>query len=210
MRKSLITLWIILLSVLFSACLFPLKKVRIDNETKEYCLFDQDSYWIYQDSISLEIDSIIICKPIGHSTGENGDIDYEYYYTLVASYSQDSTSKSQLFLSTEYAIYKENISALELEKASFNKFYYHSGEIKKTYNFLSSNRITLLMKKNNCSINGINFYDIKVFESLRQTQKEIYYWAKDVGLIRVEKYDNKDSLLSVRNLIRYNVKPYKQ
>ena len=64
------------------------------------------------------------------------------------------------------------------------------------------------------------FYNVKIFEhrypfySEKRRIVEMYYWAKHVGLIRKEvfKYDEEwipvDTM--IKNLIRYNVKPYKQ
>jgi hypothetical protein len=54
----------------------------------------------------------------------------------------------------------------------------------------------------------LNIFIVKIFEFDDDLgKKEIYYWAKHVGLIREEIYRN-DSVVSIRNLIGYNVKPY--
>ena len=35
-------------------------KADIDQESKDYCLFAQGSYWLYQDSATLKIDSTVV------------------------------------------------------------------------------------------------------------------------------------------------------
>jgi uncharacterized protein YkuJ len=81
------------------------------------------------------------------------------------------------------------------------KPYYHSG------GFL--NRLILVEKKGNYSINGVKYSNVKIFEWNYLEEKKIFYWAKHIGLIRIEVYEN-DSIVSIRNLIKYNVKPYKK
>jgi hypothetical protein len=39
---------------------------------------------------------------------------------------------------------------------------------------------------------------------------EKYYWAKNVGIIRIEYIGENGEIFAVRNLIKYYVKPYKR
>jgi len=65
--KLIYTLGIILL---LSGCLniacFVKKdtKICIDQESKDYCVYDEGSYWIYQDSASHAVDSSVIEYPV--------------------------------------------------------------------------------------------------------------------------------------------------
>jgi len=206
MQKLFITLWImLLLALLLNAC-FKNKEIKIDQESKAYCLFDQGSYWIYQDSATLAVDSIVMNKDIGYSNIPKNTFVPETYYTLVVSYSQDTIFNSHFRLTTDYADFGTKV-ATALEKNDC-EFCYHSGETADFYYPNTRNKLTLLTKKNNYSVNGIKYDEIKIFEY--NIKAEIYYWAKHIGLIRVERYGEKDNLISVKNLIRYNAKPYKK
>jgi len=198
--------------LLLCGCLYACAKtyeVMIDQETKDYCLFGQGSYWIYQDSITFKIDSIFINDPIIHTLVENGGYDtwiWEDYYTRISLYSTDTVYNFSNQLSSKYADEKSLTPCILW---SLNGAQYHNGAIgKDVYQLIYRN------KKNNYLINKTTFNDVKTFmhyyyaSKPKANQKEIYYWAKHIGLIREEIYVN-DSIVSVRNLIRYNVKPYK-
>jgi len=85
---------------------------------------------------------------------------------------------------------------------------YHNGEIGET--FPDNTNLILYAKNNNFQINGKTYADVKIFKCSYPNMKieKIFYWAKHIGLIREEIY--KDSTVSVRNLIKYKVKPYNQ
>jgi len=210
MRKLLITLWIILLlSICFNAC-FKTKTILIDQESKDYCLFDQGSYWIYQDSATQAIDSVVVGSQIDRRIWDEGRFNCEAYLFSIVFHYQDATSRSQRFLSSKF--YEDSKLTGILEDRGHINFYYHSGKVKEYFHLYGNTQIRLLflMDKNQYFINEITFNNIKIFEFSVPVKKEIYYWAKHVGLIREEKYDENDNLISVKNLIRYNVKPYKQ
>jgi hypothetical protein len=207
MKKQSITLWVLLLlSVLLSDCFKP-KEILIDRESKDYCLFDKDSYWIYQDSVTLAVDSTR-SFPNDHRMWEEGGFNCEAYLFNIVSHYQDTTYRLHLCLTASYYIDSKITGALE--KRGYGHFYYHSGKEKESFHPYKNSKLAFFMKKNSYSINEIKFNEIKIFEYSDPDKRERYYWARHVGLIREEKYNENDSLVSVRNLIRYNVKPYKQ
>ena len=85
---------------------------------------------------------------------------------------------------------------------------YHNGEIGET--FPNYDDLILYAKNNNYQINGKTYTNVKIFKYSGPDKdvEKTFYWAKHIGLIREEIY--KDSTVSVRNLIKYKVKPYNQ
>ncbi|MDR2834995.1 MAG: hypothetical protein LBV69_02160 [Bacteroidales bacterium] len=60
------------LCCLFYGC--PAEKqetVYIDQESKNYCLFKEGSYWIYQDSVSQKNDSVVLYEVREGKVGGN-------------------------------------------------------------------------------------------------------------------------------------------
>jgi hypothetical protein len=193
---------ILLVSISLISCTKP-REIRIDQESKDYCSFDIGSYWIYQDSASLKTDYVVISKPIGCNYEERGIYKYEKYCFDIYSYSQDTTYFFNAILTTEEAV-SRRLKPCLLTKGAFKYPYYHNGEIGEDFWSL-----ILSEKRNDYTLNDVTYSDIKIFENNYLEEKKIYYWSKYVGLIREEIYKN-DSLISVKNLIKYNVKPYNQ
>jgi len=197
---------LLLLCGLLCACDIPIGEIRIDQESKDYCLFAEGSYWIFQDSATYAIDSVVIDKPVYYDFSRSSVNAYncESYSTRISSYSQDNIASRQVVLTTG-----EANSDLEktcvLEVTTFGTMY-HNGEI---FEIVSNNHCVILVeKKANYSINGTTYFQVKIFEdNCRGEEKRIFYWAKHVGLIRTEIYNmyNNDTVI-VKNLIRYNVK----
>ena len=201
---------ILLASILLTACFKPKRyECLIDQEAKDYCLFEEGSYWIYQDSATLAIDSVVIDKPIKYDLieqpGKEGNTTWvwEEYSIYVSSCSQSGKlfSRVNLTISTRYA--SKHLKLCMLMKAPGEYPYYHNGDIGEYFRSL-----LLSEKRDNYTLNGITHFDVKTFENDCFKEKKIIYWAKHVGLIRTEIYE-KDSVI-VKNLIKYNVKPYKK
>jgi len=193
----------LLLGMLLHACFKP-EGILIDKESKDYCLFAEGSYWIYQDSATHIIDSVVIDKPISYSFGSEPKRDpyRETYSTHISFYSQDSVSSILFDLTTGEA--DSDLKKPCLLRSYFFATMYHNGEVfEKFPNFKSLP--VLVKKEDSYLINGITYLNVKIFEeNMRVGKKRICYWAKNIGLIRTEIYKN-DSVI-VKNLIRYNVK----
>ena len=187
-------LCMLLLSILLNAC-FKIEEIRIDQESKDYCLFAEGSYWIYQDSATLEIDSVIINNPIRYDffrSKVNGCI-CEEYRSSISFYSHGVEFCSIVFLTTGDADHCILIKDLYV--------IYHSGDVNEYPTMI------LFDKKDSYSINGVSYPSVKIFkDKSRYEQETIYYWAKNIGLIRTEIH--KEDSIIVKNLIKYNVKPY--
>ena len=179
--------------------------LRIDSKTKDYCLFDEGSYWIYQDSATMMIDVVTIDKPITYM--EDGGVCFgagtEYCNTSFSSFSQDSTFYFSTMLSS-HEVYRDSMPVLLSRRilGIGEVTIYHNGD---TINNSTFSGLELLKVKDSCTINGNTYYDVKFFKS--SWDEKGYYWAKHVGLIREETYSN-DSVVAVRNLVKYHVYPY--
>jgi len=64
---------LLILSILLNACWKSYSYEYIDQETKDYCIFQKDSYWIYQDSITHNIDSVIIRQSLLECVEKSGE-----------------------------------------------------------------------------------------------------------------------------------------
>jgi len=192
-----------------SAC-WKVSEIKIDKESKDYCLFGQGSHWIYQDSATLIIDSIVINKSVYYKFEQEGGGDggpmCETYSTLISSYLKNNTRDFPVYLTTAGIGSLDEACCLTTD-FEVGKVMYYNGQLGSSMQ--RRNRIILLEEKSSYSLSKITFNDVKVFESEDLNKREIYYWAKHIGLIRKEIYET-DSLISVRNLIKYDVKPYKQ
>jgi len=205
---------VLVVGILLSTCKNPDVYVSIDQETKDYCLFGQGSYWIYQDSATFKNDSIIIENPIDYEQRSFGGGDNCYtgetYSTRILFYSQDSTYNFIISLTSRVDDYlPEGISVLcnDLKWGHATALYYHSGKVMESFPD-GRKSLNLLEKKDNYSINGVAYSNVKIFEHNYLEEKRLYYWAKNIGLIRTEIH--KEDSIIVKNLIRYNIKPYNQ
>ncbi|MDL2309207.1 hypothetical protein LJC53_06465 [Bacteroidales bacterium OttesenSCG-928-C03] len=80
-KKHKLVVGLLFLPLLFSGCDSWKTDLEalIDQESKDYCLFAEGSYWIYQDSATLDIDSVVIDIPIEYISYEK---DGEYGATF--------------------------------------------------------------------------------------------------------------------------------
>ncbi len=183
-------------------------KADIDQESKDYCLFAPGSYWVYQDSATLEIDStVVVSISYNKSTHANPTISFlwEEYTMKMKNFQKNNTYHNGSYTLTSKYCDKDMV---EIGIMKFCLLFesgggkYHNGEIHDSY----GKNATLKL----INIQDLYFYSkVKVFQDDYLEERKIFYWAKHIGLIREEIF-KKDSLISVRNLIKYNVNPYNQ
>jgi hypothetical protein len=194
---------------LATSCNYPIQYyIYIDQETKDYCLFEEGSYWIYQNSAdfmsdTMKVENVMYAKH-GMSGGHAG---YERYsiYVRISGYTGE-ISRSFLLSSDETHTEQAAIRAgtaiflfwfhYPTEFANF----YHSGEVGTT-----SLQYTLDTLFPIYSTDNFVFSNVKRFVNINDNHK--CYWAKHVGLIRIEEIQN--DVPKVYNLIEYNINPYK-
>lgn len=196
-----ILLTINMLLILLTSCDDPEIEHYIDEETKSYCYFENGASYIYQDSISGTIDSIKISsnwqRPIYAEdeceayetdiTDWNGQIIGKYLIEI--SMLSDFPSSANLSFSNSIiitqTIYNSRDMGIEENPGS------SIGELCNIYSYYQ--------------IENNDFYDVKKFISYFNSGYTYSYWAKNIGLVKYEKYDENDSLLSNINLIEYEI-----
>ncbi|MDR1345586.1 MAG: hypothetical protein LBK03_02650 [Bacteroidales bacterium] len=198
-KKQILFLAIAISTALLAARCAKPAKCYLDQETKDYLLFDVGSYWIFQDSATLKTDSIVITDiryHITHAVSEGGNeieaysIDYACFYedtnVLITGnlYSGCGTDNFKVdFLRNYFAYVSGNVGYIGAGVGYEN--YYHS------------------YMAGNCMYN-----DVKQFGSfsMQQGQTHKIFFARHIGFIRDKTVT--DTIPFTSNLIRYNVKPY--
>lgn len=145
MNRIKLFLIIIAIAFFYYGCDSSGKTIHIDQETKDYCLFKQGSYWVYQDSATLETDSIVIkTNPYFTSGTGGGSTDAKEIYTFDTEiYSNNifATFFSSIFPGMEAEFDTQKPIWFFLNSASSNiiNYYYtyytyHNGDIGSYYN----------------------------------------------------------------------------
>ncbi len=234
-----ITISVFLTLLLFSGCdsWKTDLKADIDQESKDYCLFAPGSYWIYQDSATLEIDSTVIidisykkstfAKPTRPFLFEEYIMNIQYFsknaikyngeHILTSKYCDEDNVKDNVIkpiMCTSSIVIGENE-----EFKNGLKLIYHNGSIGAIYNFDTDPSYDIFVKYesyfSNFQIEEKMFSNVKLFtvsvidysNNKKQYQTNIYV-AKYIGPIRTEVIS--EDTYNVRNLIKYDVNPYNQ
>ncbi|MDR2836290.1 MAG: hypothetical protein LBV69_08915 [Bacteroidales bacterium] len=188
----------IILSVLMYGCHKNFQSY-ISTTTKSYCLFNSDSFWVYQDSATLKIDSVVLYNII-KEIKTNDNIDKENYKLSFKNYLKDTILYTESTINSDFVDNREN-----------QNYYFH-------------NFVDIYLKTYFCKCFGyryinniLSFFDGKFYENykLGETnfenviittnnidEKNIMiktYWAENVGIIRYEINNN------VYKLINYKV-----
>jgi len=223
-HKGIVSVLLILL--LFSSCdsWKTDLKADIDQESKNYCLFAPGSYWIYQDSATLEKDSAIIVNitydkstlatPKCPFLWEEYTMKMKYFlknnisfdgYQWLTSVRCDYDNVEAGIIKPILLIDNNEIHNKYLGFGSFNKIVYHNGSLSESVNATGYENYY-----ENYKIGNNTFSKVKVFLSsfYNQPYQIRTFWAENVGIIRTE-YINEE-IFAVRNLIKYKVKPYNQ
>jgi hypothetical protein len=183
--KIFILLFVIITGFIMVSCEEERTVYTLDQEIKTYTYFPVNSYWIYMDSISEELDT---CRVIGSEiqkyASDDDSYDYEYFSEFVYSTRRKA---NLLFIGTSefYPKYQTCV----LNQYGFGPRFFSS----KPKGFSYDN---LYYEKNLDSLAvGMRWYkNIKVFKYMKNpadtADYERYYFVRRVGLIR--KDVNKD------------------
>ena len=200
-----------LLLFVVGSCKAP-KPYPINQETKDYCLFDVGSYWVFQDSATLKTYSITITGIRPDKIWECPECENsrEAYYIHYTCFYNDTNETSTGCLINDFS----RIDYLEVIYFFSNSFQipfyfnYHSGNIGTTE---TASRLGLQVCYENFyssyEMNNHTYTDVKLF-SFGREQKHNMYFAKHIGFIRSEIITPEERV--TLNLIRYSVKPYKK
>ncbi|MDR1345585.1 MAG: hypothetical protein LBK03_02645 [Bacteroidales bacterium] len=188
-QKQLLFLAIAISTALLAARCAKIETYYLDQETKDYLLFDVGSYWIFQDSATLKTDSIVVTSikhRIMHPISEGQD-EVEVYYIDYTCFDKDTNWLINGMLGSHASDLPDDFSTLRY------RFIYTGGPV---------GTGTYKAYYETYSIANFIFSDVKKFSYYGY---EIFF-AKHIGCIRFEINTNETD--TVYNLIRYNVKPY--
>ncbi|MDR2979442.1 MAG: hypothetical protein LBV02_03230 [Bacteroidales bacterium] len=227
----------VFLTLLLPTCDTRKAKViaEIDQESKNYCLFGQGSYWIYQDSATLETDRVVISntsyEKITSLSPSSPPFGWEEYVMEMNYFLQNNTQYEGSHMLTSQHCDEERVNVGEAKPIMFicskimignvdfinnlNSIY-HNGDIEETYkSHLNSTREMDVKYETyfpNLQVGRELFSHVKLFTvlvfdySTGKYHQIKNYTAKYVGTIRTEIIS--EDMHIVRNLIGYNVKPY--
>lgn len=187
----------------------PFKKhppVTIPEECKDFFYFQQGAYWIYQDSISGNLDSLFVEQSvISKDTIYDGqDIIgiYEYFTMIVA----DTTGMSENHrlpptTANFFGLFRIQRTILQ-NSAYINKDDYTFYPFKDTTISARFGNLSVIQTMDSLNVLGISYPNIVVFkntaDALNGQNQTIRYFAKNVGLIREEI----PALGKIRQLVR--------
>jgi hypothetical protein len=205
---------VLLLGILLNACWKPkYDNEYISQEAKDYCMFEEGSYWIYQDSVTSNLDSVILTKTLLEYQEKEWEMNY---HTITECYKSDYYH----YLSDTSIILYNGIYATSPAGISIIAFNFGIQDLEKNMilgiSAIDSHTQTSYLPS--YSIEENNFDNVRiVWQKYPIRHPGAYYttdyyirsyWVKNIGLIRYEIYNPNNEILNTYNLIKYNVKPY--
>ena len=184
----------LLLAFLLTTCKKP-QKNNLSEETKTYIMQPAGSWWVYEDSISGEIDSVVLISSeielVYHQTPY---IEYEKLTNLFYSSKTNKNSKRWV----QYSSYGADIYLLEYGS---NWRYIQGLNIGDPYG------CEYVAFYNTYEMDGEIYENVKVFgnEPDEDYPNYIkYFWAENIGLIRKSTY-NSPNIHVVWKLKNYHI-----
>jgi len=175
MKTTIITIILLLFIVILNSCTKPKEVLTISDEMKDYIMFPSGSYWIYEDTVTGEVDSVILGLQVvdTQKCSDCGDLLFEnlqqYFYSSFIHNSFIKTFNLSLYNSKYIYLYSDYF-ATEMEINTKVP----------PYNIIYSEYLDTIV------LNNIVYKKVRVFEN-----KKLYsIWAHGVGKI---KYRNENS-----------------
>jgi len=170
-RAKAILLMFIIVSVLtVISCRKP-TTYNMPQDLKDYCMFPVGSWWVYEDSISGEKDSIVLMEQSVFIDGP----DENFYWESI----------SQVFYSSLYNVNASCYTYIyRRNPLTYNYFFGKGSYFSTDDSFLGDNNVSYIYS-DSTTINNIYFYKIKIFEEYKGTSNYgLTYWAKNIGVIK--------------------------
>jgi hypothetical protein len=104
MKKPLISIFVCLL--LFVGCDTNPDPLKIDEESKAYCLFNEGTFWVYEDSATSQRDSVVVVSNPSKIWSRNKN--HEGYEMKLHTYTQEDTLENYLLVMPEYLNWPEH------------------------------------------------------------------------------------------------------
>jgi hypothetical protein len=164
----------------------------MSEEFKDYVLFPEGSWWVYETSSTSNTDSVYIASIIERSviSDQNTSFKAENFRALKISSEYDSILSGGGVLQKgvqTYKEYPENKQGINGE-IFFSTSQMDSGRLEPSFK-----NVKYLGVTNNVKINNITHDSVKIFEVLNQeydSQPHRIYWAKNVGIIKKVLFDS--------------------
>jgi len=159
---------------------------------KEYVAFDTGSYWVFSDASLSTIDSVCLKEQsiIFFDRCDYNSIPSEHLFHTFYSSITDS-------------VFKVSADAHSGVYGDFDTHYYgvFSDDSRPQSDYS-------VVHEMNFELNGESYSDVSIVTKRKGhlSYYSVYYWAKGVGLIQSKVFSDKDSLTSVRQLLRFKVK----
>ena len=177
--------------------------IYIPEEMKPYIMFPVGSYWVYEDSATLQTDSFylkeILIDTVQSPDGQTDGFTTSLYERLIQYFKDESEDIFISFTSFKYndfLYYQHFFGAVFKHDIPLNNFLIIEGD--SLIHVLNYDTLTLLEE---------TYSNVLVLD-----YSDIYrtYWSKNIGMIRYERYKFRLEPFSsyTDTLIIYNLKKY--
>lgn len=185
--KISILLFIIFGIFIMSSCEEERTVYTLDQEIKDYTYFPVNSYWVYLDSVSNELDTCrIIGSEIKKYASDDDSYDYEYFSEFVYS-----TYKKANFLFIGTSEFYPKYQTCVLNKYGYGPMFFSNKF--KGFNY---NNLYYVEDLDSLAVGQRWYKNIKVFKYMKNpvdtADYEKYYFVRRIGMIK--KYNNKEQV----------------
>lgn len=216
MKKTLTISIAIIISIAYYSCLKK-KYFYINQDTKDYCVFPEGSYWVYQDSVTGILDSVYLVEQ-RISVSNPGDTNYESesiiniykYYNNNVLLIDEYYARIHADIDEHYYSI-ENILLLDTLGSYDWIYYWNRDEEWGGKGLLGLYSLELYNKYLAIIIDEVEYRDIicnlKYYNNRKNKTSEdkcYFYWARHVGLVKAVFHANTDSTVT-KNLVRYHI-----
>jgi len=183
---------------------------------KEFFLFKEGSWWVYEEETSLERDSVYVTEYVNSSSYDfdmrvkSALTDYEYHYWPLYVSSNGCSTNGSI---QNKCIYINRSKGKPLDYVGESKIFfinYKIGDYIYTgsdLDYCLDNKIIIDDIQNTFTLNDLNFNKTIIIKELcsfvEGKQPTVHYYSKGVGIIRKEFLDSNE----VWNLVSYHIAP---
>lgn len=184
----------------------PKPEFFIDQDTKNFCVFTEGSWWLYEEENSAERDCVWVKQSFEKKidSDDYGTIRNGYIIRMSSFFWQKQNVSLSLWAGggtgdPQINRLEENINY----PLALTDYTFYSSDTFQVFNPLSEYKIRMVQALDSYFINNTEYKDVRIFKASKGIhplyQREIY-WSKHIGKIRYERGDG-----SVWNLIEFNV-----
>jgi len=184
------------------------------QEVKDYVLFQPGTYWVYENSITQELDSVYVYETLNEITRFEGDgqiVDFEQIIVNTFSEFEQYNHKYKLDAPVLEALqfYNPRIKRVKTKPGDYvgeTIVLFHPYNVgDKRYPLGTNGYVELIDFKLSFELGGNIYQEVLIYKNVEDASEGYknvnYYFAKHIGLIKREIIDNTESW----ELIRYNI-----